>query len=57
MDSFQHEEKYTEASQNEASNNTIDSWQIGAPVTIIHADGRPVGFGFISGPGIVTETL
>lgn len=55
MDSFQYGEKYTEASQNGAPNNTIGSWQIGASVTIIRRDGT-VSHGFITGPGLVNET-
>ena len=55
MDSFQYEEKYTEASQNGVHNSTMDNWQIGASVTIIRRDGT-VSYGVIAGPGLVNET-
>lgn len=51
----QYEEKHTDTSQNEAFNNTLNNWQIGAHVTIFRIDGE-ISHGIITGPGIVTET-
>ena len=51
---YQYGENHADTSQNETSNDTVSSWEIGTHVTIIPIVG-PAKIGVIVGPGMIQE--